>query len=251
MNNSYKSLASVYDSLMYDIDYDAWADYLAGLLKKHARENARVLEAACGTGNLSLRLSKRGFDIAATDLSEEMLSVAADKARKAGSSIPFARQDMRELSSAPKHAVIACCDGVNYLTDDDALRDFFRAAYNCLKKSGVLLFDISSHHKLSNILGNDFFYEDGPFTTYFWKNKFDPEKETVQMQLTFFLREGEIYRRSDETHLQKAHRAEHLLALLKECGFAEAHAYSFLTEDPCTETDERIQFVAIKKKETR
>ena len=71
------------------------------------------------------------------------------------------------------------------------------------------------------------------------------------MQLTFFLREGEIYRRSDETHLQKAHRAEHLLALLKECGFAEAHAYSFLTEDPCTETDERIQFVAIKKKETR
>ena len=39
--------------------------------------------------------------------------------------------------------------------------------------------------------------------------------------------------------------------LLKECGFAEAHAFSFLTEDPCSADDERIQFVAIKKKETR
>ena len=236
---------------MYDVDYDAWADYIAALLKKYAKENARVLEAACGTGNLSLRLYKRGFDISATDLSEEMIAVAAEKARKEGAAIPFARQDMRELSSAPKHAVIACCDGVNYLTDDDALRDFFRSAFSCLKRSGVLLFDISSHHKLKNILGNNFFYEDGPFTTYFWKNKFDPEKETVQMQLTFFLRDGEIYRRSDETHLQKAHHAGHLLDLLKECGFAEAHTFSFLTEDPCSANDERIQFVAIKKKETR
>jgi len=251
LNNSYQNLAGVYDALMYDVDYDTWADYIAGLLKKYARENARVLEAACGTGSLSVRLKKRGFDITATDLSEEMLSVAAEKARKEGAAIPFARQDMRELSSAPKHAVIACCDGVNYLTDDDALRSFFRSAYECLKRSGVLLFDISSDHKLRDIIGNDFFYEDGPFTTYFWKNKYDSKKETVQMQLTFFLREGEIYHRSDETHLQKAHHADHLLELLKECGFAKVHAFSFLTEEAYSADDERIQFVAIKKKETR
>ena len=77
-HKAYHAISAFYDRINTDIDYDAWADYIAGLLKKYARENARVLEAACGSGSLSLRLSKRSFDIAATDLSEEMLSVAAE-----------------------------------------------------------------------------------------------------------------------------------------------------------------------------
>lgn len=246
MSKSYENLSGMYDALMYDVDYDAWADYLSTLLKKHAREHGRILEAACGTGNLSIRLKQRGFDVTATDLSEEMISVAIPKAQKAGVEISFACQDMRALESAPKHAVLACCDGVNYLTDDAALRDFFSSAYRCLKRKGVLLFDISSAHKLRNVLGNELFYDINDDLAYLWKNTFSEETECVRMELTFFRREGEVYRRSDEEHLQKAHDAEHLKALLKDCGFSEVYGYTFLTEDAYSPTDERIQFVAVK-----
>ena len=246
MDKSYQNLSAVYDSLMYDVDYDAWAEYLSALLKKYARENARILEAACGTGNLSIRLKKHGFDITATDISEEMIAVAIPKAQKAGVTVPFACQDMRRLESAPKHAVLACCDGVNYLTDDEALTDFFSSAYRILKRKGVLLFDISSAHKLRTTLGNDFFYEIGDDVTYFWKNTFSEETETVRMELTFFCRDGEHYLRSDEEHLQKAHRVRHLKDLLRQCGFSEVYAYTFLTENEYSPDDERIQFVAVK-----
>lgn len=246
MDKSYQNLSGVYDALMYDVDYDAWAAYLSMLLKKHARENARILEAACGTGNLSIRLKKHGFDVTATDLSEEMIAVAIPKAQKAGVSVSFACQDMRRLESAPKHAILACCDGVNYLTDDDALRDFFRAAHRILKRKGVLLFDISSAHKLRDTLGNELYYEIGNDVTYLWKNSFSEETQTVHMDLTFFFREGEHYLRRDEVHLQKAHDAEHIKALLEECGYTDIRAYTFLTEDEYTQSDERIQFIAIK-----
>lgn len=245
-DQSYQNLSGVYDALMYDVDYDAWADYLSLLLKKYAREHARILEVACGTGNLSIRLKKRGFDVTATDLSEEMIAVAIPKAQKAGVSISFACQDMRRLESAPKHAILACCDGVNYLTDDQALRDFFSSSLRCLKNNGVLLFDISSSHKLRNVIGNELFYEIGNDVSYLWKNTFSEADECVHMELTFFCREGEHYLRSDEVHVQKAHDVKHIRTLLLESGFSEVMAYTFLTEDPYTPQDERIQFIAVK-----
>jgi len=248
LDKSYRNLSGVYDELMYDINYDAWADYLAMLLKKHVGEHTRILEAACGTGSLSIRLKKRGFDVTATDISEEMIEIAIPKAREAGVSISFACQDMRRLESTPKHAVLACCDGVNYLTDDNDLRDFFSAAYRCLKRRGVLLFDISSSYKLRHTLGNELYYEIGDEITYLWKNTFSESNQCVRMELTFFRRDGEHYLRSDEEHLQKAHETEHLKKLLLECGFQQVYAYSFQTENNCTEQDERIQFVAIKNK---
>ncbi len=58
---SYTALAGFYDRLMGDIDYDAWADYLHGLLQKAGRQVRRVGEAACGTGNLTLRMRKMGY----------------------------------------------------------------------------------------------------------------------------------------------------------------------------------------------
>ena len=60
---SYTALAGFYDALMHDIDYDGWAQYLSKLLQKAHRDIKRIGEAACGTGNLTLRLKKAGYDI--------------------------------------------------------------------------------------------------------------------------------------------------------------------------------------------
>ena len=67
MKNSYTALAEAYDALMYDVDADAWAAYLDMLLGGAPK---RVFEAACGTGNITLGLLEKGYDVTACDISE-------------------------------------------------------------------------------------------------------------------------------------------------------------------------------------
>ena len=116
-----------------------------------------VLECACGTGSLTVRLARLGYAITGSDLSGDMLMIARQKALDAGlRQLPFVCQDMRKIAlHKPVDAIFCACDGVNYLLD--GAEDFFRAAYKALKSGGLLLFDVSSDYKLSSVLaGNTF-----------------------------------------------------------------------------------------------
>mgnify|MGYP002433220463 CR=1 FL=1 len=94
----YTGFAEVYDTLMNDVHYGAWADMYARMMTAYGiPRNAKVCECACGTGSLTLPLQQLGYEMMGIDLSQEMLWQAAQKARKAGFGIPFIRQDMRQL----------------------------------------------------------------------------------------------------------------------------------------------------------
>ena len=152
----YTAFAAVYDRLMRDVDYDGWAQYYAALLRKCGVAGGSVCECACGTGSLTVRLQRLGYGMTGVDLSAEMLSVAARKARDCGLTIPFVKQDMCALTLHKRqHAILATCDGVNYLTAPERARRFFRAAYAALRPGGALIFDVSTHDKLQNTLGGN------------------------------------------------------------------------------------------------
>ena len=242
----YVKFASLYDKLMADVDYDGWARYVSRFIDR----GGSVLECACGTGEMSLRLAKMGYSVTATDISEEMLMIASEKQRQAGlamGKLRFVRMDMREVSShKPVDCVLSCCDGVNYLTSTADLSAFFSSANSVLKPGGLLLFDISSRYKLSKTLGNNCFAENGRDAAYIWQNSYDEKTKLIEMELTFFIRNGELYERFDETHIQRAHSVREIGARLKEAGFT-FEAYSCFKEEPPKETDERIQFIARKK----
>ncbi|MBQ9300601.1 MAG: class I SAM-dependent methyltransferase, partial [Clostridia bacterium] len=93
----YTAFATVYDRLMQSVDYDGWAAYYAQMLKRRGVESGSVCECACGTGSLTVRLQRLGYAMTGVDLSQEMLSVAAAKARENGVFIPFVLQDMCRL----------------------------------------------------------------------------------------------------------------------------------------------------------
>ena len=125
----YTGFAEVYDTLMNDVHYGAWADMYARMMTAYGiPRNAKVCECACGTGSLTLPLQQLGYEMMGIDLSQEMLWQAAQKARKAGFGIPFIRQDMRQLRlHRPVDAVLATCDGVNYLLQDVDAAAFFQS----------------------------------------------------------------------------------------------------------------------------
>jgi ubiquinone/menaquinone biosynthesis C-methylase UbiE len=249
MAQSYEEFAAYYDRLMADVDYGAWAGYLLQLLQScGVLPDQPVLDCACGTGELTLRLYKAGYIVTGTDSSSRMLEQAAQKARKAGAKIAFVQQQLQALCvHKPVSAITCSCDGVNYLlTDADALA-FFTCANRALKDGGVLLFDISSAYKLEHILGGQTFGEDAKDCTYLWQNCFDQKSKLLEMRLAFFAPDGAgAYRRFDERHVQRAHDAADLKKLLEETGFAVEGIYDAFTKDAPNPNSERIQFVARK-----
>ena len=146
----YEDFAAVYDALMDDFDYPAWANYYMRLLAGAGPAPKTAFECGCGTGSLSIPLARAGLKLVASDLSEDMLRLAQEKARRSGVMIPFVRMDMREMATPrPVDAVLACCDAVNYLVSEGDVLSFFRAAHRALKPGGVLAFDVSSAAKLT------------------------------------------------------------------------------------------------------
>lgn len=245
--NAYGTFAQSYDRMMHDVDYAAWSDYIDKLLK---RANVKtVLECACGTGAVTIPLAKQGYGIIGTDISEEMLMEARKSALQAGlRMLPFVQQNMTALSvHKPVDAVLSCCDGVNYLTDMEEAAAFFKSANRCLKTGGLLLFDISSAYKLSTVIGNTTYTETAEDYAYIWENMFDPETRLIEMNLTFFVQEGSLYKRFSEQHIQRAHTEQEILSLLQQNGFSECRAFDAFTDQPVRPDSERIQFTAIKK----
>lgn len=244
----YEQFADLYDRLMDDFNYPAWADYYLTLLARHGVKPKLLCECGCGTGSMSIEFAKRRVKLIASDLSEDMLRTAQNKARKNGVMIPFVQQDMRGLSiHKPAEAVVCCCDGVNYLTDHDSVCQFFRAAYAALRPGGALAFDISSRYKLKDKMGSAFFGEERDEVAYLWQNQYDEETDIITMDLTFFVRrEDDLYERFTEEHVQRAHSREEILEWLNECGFTDAAAYGDRNFNSPAPDSERIHFIAKK-----
>ena len=79
MDNSYSYFSFVYDKLMDNIPYDSWGEYIKELLNENGIANGIVAELGCGTGQITERLYKAGFDMIGIDNSPEMLDVARER----------------------------------------------------------------------------------------------------------------------------------------------------------------------------
>lgn len=239
---AYMYLAKAYNELMADVNYDAWAAYIDGFLGK---SGARIYETACGTGSISCRLYDFGHDIVASDISEEMLREAAQNARQTGRDITFVRQDMRGFEAGKKaDAVVCACDGVNYV-DGEGIKQFAQAAYRALKIGGLLLFDISTLAKLQS-MDAQIYFDDSDDASCIWRNAFDTKDKTLTTDVTLFLRQGSLFERYSETHVQHAHDIENVRHMMRQTGFNEIDVFAFLTKDGCAADTQRAQFVCRK-----
>lgn len=251
----YGSFAYIYDELMDDVDYDNWVGHIEKIIEKKGAKVKNILELACGTGNITIPLAKKGYDIAGIDISEEMLEVALGKSEETGVGLVLLQQDITELDFDlyDLDCILCACDGFNYITSQKDLEKVFKKSYELLKKGGIIIFDISSYHKISHILGNNFMGESREEISYMWTNYYDKESKLIEMELDFFVKieaeddlEDNLYERYKEVHRQRAYSQEEIEKMLGEVGFGSIESFGDFTFENPRENAERIFFAAIK-----
>lgn len=245
----YGNFSRLYDNLMEDFDYKSWGEYIKKILDKKNIQSKLILEMACGTGSLTAELLELGYSVDGFDASPEMLSVAANKLKKYKNYRLFNLDMSNFMMNKKYNAVISACDSINYLVDDNLVRNTFHSACEHLETGGVFIFDINSEYKLRTTLGNNIFLEDTEDVFYTWENNLDEESGIVDFILTFFTTEdGITYQRFDEHHRERAYSKDFIVDMLVEAGFDEIAVFEAYTFKEIHDETQRISFVAVRNK---
>ncbi len=232
---------------MGDIDYSEWACYIEEICRRNRLEPGLVADLGCGTGSFCLEMAKKGCEMIGIDSSPEMLSCARKKALEAGADILFLNQDMTSFELYGTVDVITCLlDSVNYVTYKNDLKRLFKLVNNYLNPGGLFIFDINTPYKLEHILSSNVFYQTDDDVSYIWQNNYDRASRICRFDLTFFAREGELYRRFDEVHYERAYSGEELAAMIKAAGLRLDAIYGGFGFKKPSDRDER-QFYVCKK----
>lgn len=244
---AYTSFAAVYDTFMDNIPYDEWGIYLKSLLKEYDVEGGLMLDLGCGTGTMTEILAEAGYDMIGVDNSEDMLEIAMEKKVESGHDILYLLQDMREFELyGTVNAVVSICDSVNYITEEEELKDVFRLVNNYLDPKGIFIFDFNTEYKYREILGDCTIAENREECSFIWDNYYYEEEKINEYELSLFIQEedSELYRKYEETHFQKAYTYETMRRLIEESGLEFVTAYDAFTHVKPTEKSERIYMIA-------
>lgn len=249
--NSYGPLARRYDALTWDVDYGAWARYLQKHFARAGREVRSVVDLACGTGSLVLRLTRLGYAVTGVDLSPDMLALAADKCAGLDPPPLLLRQDMSRLRLlSPADAVVCCLDSLNYVTRPAAVQRTFSRVWSSLAPGGLFLFDIRTPELLRSMDGR-LCRDEGADVYCVWEGRFSQKRNilTYFMDL-FFENEDGAWTREQELHEEYAYQPAQLEEWLRAAGFVRIRQCGNLVMRPPKPGEERIFFTAQKPEET-
>jgi ubiquinone/menaquinone biosynthesis C-methylase UbiE len=246
MATNYDVFADFYDSLTLNVDYKKRADYIAEVLKKHNHNMGLTLDLACGTGNLTIELKKRGVDIYGIDGCQEMLSQALDKAYDEELSILFLCQKMESIDLYGTIDTCLCTlDSINHITDIDKVQKTFDRVSLFMNPGGCFLFDVNTLYKHRIILGNNTFVYDTDSVYCVWQNTLR-ENDVVDIDLDFFEENSGAYYRSEQHFSERAYSDAQLTEMLEKAGFRVEAIYGDMTTEIPEENEQRVIYVARK-----
>ena len=222
---AYEALAGSYDRLTNDVDYEQVVAFYRQILEREGVQPRTAVDLACGTGSVALLLARQGLQVVGVDMSEEMLTVASQKAQGLPNPPLFVHQKLQELR-LPRGVDLAVCalDSLDYILDPQDCRRAIARVYRALNPGGVFIFDVNTPEKLRAMDGQVFLDEDEDVYCV-WRGEFDEKTNICSYGMDLFRREGRVWLRSFEEHREYAYSRETLTRYLREAGFTGIRVY--------------------------
>ncbi len=244
--DAYHELAGSYDRLTNDVDYEAVVAFYNEILRREGFKPRTAVDLACGTGSVALLLARQGIKVTAVDMSEEMLTAAAQKAAGEENAPVFACQMLQELR-LPRGVDLAVCalDSLDYILDPNDCAEAIRRVYKALNPGGIFIFDVNTPEKLRAMDGQVFLDEDDDVYCV-WRGEFDVQTNICSYGMDLFQRRGDVWHRSFEEHQEYAYSEAQLRGYLKAAGFTNVEVYADRCFERPREGEQRIYFKARK-----
>lgn len=219
--SAYGALAAWYDALTRDVPYGEFADFYEAEFAADGGGFRLLLDLCCGTGTLTRILAERGYEMIGADASPDMLMRARENAE--GLPVPplFLCQSAEELDLyGTVDAAVCSLDGMDYIPPA-ALPEVFRRLHLFVRPGGLVIFDVRTPESF-RALDGQVFVDETEDVLCLWRADFNGDEDAMRYGMDIFSREGELWRRECEEHVEYAHTPEFLLETMEKAGFVSA-----------------------------
>ncbi|MCC7665663.1 class I SAM-dependent DNA methyltransferase [Liquorilactobacillus satsumensis] len=243
----YASFAELYDKLMDPSIYEDWANFIMRLVPS---KRQTILDLACGTGRLAVKLVQAGYAVSGVDLSPEMLSLAELNARMQKVTLPLIQADMTALDGLERFdVVVSCLDSLCYLQSPADLKKTFVQVREHLEDEGTFIFDVISPYQTDTVYPGYTYAHTTEQQAFTWESYAGEQAHSVIHDLNFFIKEQQTqqYRRVTEIHQERTYPVADYLKFLSEAGFARVAVFSDFGRQDVTATTTRYFFVCHKE----
>ncbi len=213
------------------------------------QEGDKVFDIACGAGDHSLILAKRGMNVTAFDISNTLIEFAKQRASENGLTVNFYKGDMREVSYREQFkAALLLSHSFGFFRHEDNLR-VLSGVYTALVRGGRLIIDLMNPYNLPRFQATWTKIEGGYLLSE--PHKLDATEGILRGRPATFIdtEAGEIVLMNQDAMANndiRMYTAPEITALLRSTGFSRIEMYgqNTLPKTPYTSSSERMVVVA-------
>ena len=205
----YQALAKYYDALVQDDEATlAWVS----LIKKHLPP-CHIMELACGSGEITIALAKKGYQVCASDISADMVAAAQ---QKLGSElVSWSVMDMCHIDGDVCYDGILClCDSFNYLLEDEQVDAMLAGVIAHLNEHGVFIMDMHTMDRLQEF--EEEYNEAGRIMGHEYQWTIQADEDRIYQNFAFYDEAGRI---TLEQHVQRVYDPLWIKEKLEVLGF--------------------------------
>ncbi len=233
---------------VYDIIYGSYKRDIPFYVKEAGKAKGKVLELACGTGRIYLKMLEKGIDAYGIDISGGMLRALRKKARKKGLKPNLRKADMKSFRLGQKFSLIIVPFNsfLHNLTTAEQLRALKNIRRH-LAPGGRLVMDffLPSPDIIANKYGKELresIRKDGATYTLVKKSCFADEPEQI-VETMVMLKKGGRKIWKDTFTISLIYKKEFEL-LLSKAGFSRWKVYGGFRKQKLRSSKQQMVWVA-------
>ena len=242
MTHPYNALAFIYDQMMDHVDYESWASYILKIFEYTTTNVYRILDASCGTGELTRFLPNSKYKILASDLSFEMIKVLRSKTE--ANNIPSftANSNYLPLQNVSVDAALMLYDSINYHTKRNDLICTFGEMYRILRPGGLFIFDTVTRMHCITYFNQEIEEQYCDNVGYVRRSRFDSRENLQYTEFDIFLSDKKYH----EYHIQRIYSIDELSDISEKENFEVMATFDEFSLNQANKHSERIHFVCRK-----